>query len=74
MVGWDSSKAPVMSHTHTSPPARLATMDRMRSRTGSPRALNTRATPAACSASSGSRVSGGLHSRISSSSIRRPFI
>ncbi|MFD2352202.1 hypothetical protein ACFSTC_27410 [Nonomuraea ferruginea] len=52
-----------MSHTHTSPSARLATIDRMRSRTGSPSALNTRATPAACAAFSGSRVSGGLHSK-----------
>src|SRR2546423_15664664 len=56
MVGPDTAKASVSSHTQTS--AVEAIIDSRRSRTGSPSALNIGASPAACSPLSGAAASG----------------
>ena len=61
MVGWVRSNAAVRSQTHTSPPWCAPISDTSRSRTGSPRALNTWASPAAAVSLSGSPTSGAEH-------------
>lgn len=58
IVGWDRSNAGVISQTQTSPPSREAIIDGSHSRTGTPSALNTLASSAPRSSSSGADVSG----------------
>ncbi len=62
MVGWASSKAAVRSQTQTSPPACAPISETSRSRTGSVRALKTRASSSAAGSLIGSRTSGVPHS------------
>lgn len=71
-VGWETPTSE-MSHTHASPPAREATSETSRSRTGSPSALNIAAVRSASSAVSGRSVSGGQHGTTFSSRTGSAF-
>ena len=72
-MGCDRSKASLRSHTQASPSAWEATSDSSRRRTGSASAFTSGAIRSACSALSGSLVSGEQHATVWTGVSSRDF-